>query len=79
VIHKHIRVYKILARFVLTYDIEAWTIYKRQESKVTTVGMKFMRRKAGDNLIDHRRNTDIMKEQNTGPIMITFTQTYRIN
>jgi hypothetical protein len=36
-----------LARSMLTYGSEAWTVRKRDEQRLTTAEMKFMRRTAG--------------------------------
>jgi hypothetical protein len=76
--HTRIRVYKILARSVLTSGSEAWMISKREESRITAAEMKFLRQTAGYTHMDHRRNTDIMKELNTEQIM-NFIPTYRAN
>jgi hypothetical protein len=67
--HTRIRVYKILVRSVLTYGSEAWMIGEREESRITAAEMKFMRQTAGYTHMDHTRNTDIMKELNTEPVM----------
>jgi hypothetical protein len=60
------------------YGSEAWTICKREESRVTVAKMKFTMRIEGNTLINHRRNTDITKAPNTESIM-NFTVTYRAN
>jgi hypothetical protein len=49
-----LKVYKTLARPVLTYGNEAWTIRKTNERRLTTAEMRFMRRTAGCSLLEHR-------------------------
>jgi hypothetical protein len=53
-------VYKTLARPILTYGSEAWTIRKQDEQRPTTAKMKFMRRTADYSLLDHMRNKHIV-------------------
>jgi hypothetical protein len=71
-------VFKILAISLLTYGSETWTICKREGSRITAVGKRFIMPTAGYTCMDHKRNTEIMKELNTETIM-NFLQTYRVN
>jgi hypothetical protein len=43
-INTGIRVYKTLARSMLIYGSEAWTVCKGDESRIATPEMKFVRR-----------------------------------
>ena len=70
--------YKTLARPVLTYGSEAWTIRQADERRLTTAEMRFMRRTAGYSLLDHKRNEDILKELKVDSI-IQHTEQYRLN
>jgi hypothetical protein len=47
---------------MLCYGGEAWTIRKRDESRITACEMKFMRRTAGYTKGDLKRNEDVLKE-----------------
>jgi hypothetical protein len=58
--HTRLRAYKTLARPVLTYGSEAWTIKKQEEQRLTTAEMKHMRRTARYSLLDHMRNKHIV-------------------
>jgi hypothetical protein len=51
--HTRLRVYKTLARPVLAYGSEAWTIRKADERRLTTAGMRFMRWTAGCSLLEY--------------------------
>jgi hypothetical protein len=53
--HARKRQYKALARPVLYYESEAWTIRKGDVSRLTACKMKFMRRTAGYMKCDHKR------------------------
>lgn len=64
-----LRLYKTLARPVLTYGSEAWTIRRKDESRVTSNEMRFMRRTAGYTKWDHKRNEEIMDELGLEPIL----------
>jgi hypothetical protein len=49
-------IYRTLARSVLIYGSEAWTIRKADEKKLQAAEMKFMRKTAGITHWDHKRN-----------------------
>ncbi|KAJ4430122.1 hypothetical protein ANN_22332, partial [Periplaneta americana] len=75
--HTRLKVYKTLARPVLTYGSEAWTIRKADEQRLMTAEMRFMRRTAGCSLLEHRKNVDILQELKMDPI-VNFVQQYRL-
>jgi hypothetical protein len=52
--HTRLDIYKTLARFVLTYGSEAWTIKKSDKSRVLTLEIKFMRLTAGHTPLDNK-------------------------
>ncbi|KAJ4425680.1 hypothetical protein ANN_27876 [Periplaneta americana] len=74
--HTRLKVYKTLARPVLTYGSEAWTIRKANDQRLTTAEMRFMRRTAGCSLLEHRKNVDILQELKMDPV-VNFVQQYR--
>jgi hypothetical protein len=76
--HTRIRVYKILATSILTYGSDAWTIFKREEGRITAAEMKFMGRKAGYSRINCKRIADTLKDLNTEPV-INFIHSCRAN
>jgi hypothetical protein len=55
--HTRIRIYKTLARPVLSYGNEAWTI-RTDERRLILTEMRFLRT-AGYSRWDHKRNEDI--------------------
>jgi hypothetical protein len=55
--HTRIHIYKSLARPVLSYGSEAWTI-RTDERRLISAEMRFLRRTAGYNRWDHKRNED---------------------
>jgi hypothetical protein len=56
--HTRIYIYKTLARPVLSYGSEAWTI-RRTDERISAE-MCFLRRTAGYTRWDHKRNEDIL-------------------
>jgi len=56
------KVYNIVAIPWLLYGCEIWTLKQRDIRRLKTAEKKFMRRTAGYNLLDHRRNEDILEE-----------------
>jgi hypothetical protein len=60
--HTRIRIYKTLARPVLSYGSEAWTIRIIDKRRIISAGMRFLRRTAGYTRWDHRRNEDILTD-----------------
>jgi hypothetical protein len=60
--HTRIRVYKPLARPVLSYGSEAWTVRRADERRLISAEMCFLRRTAGYTRWDHKRNEDILTE-----------------
>jgi transposase len=59
--HTRIRIYKTLARPVLSYGSEAWTI-RTDERRLISAEMRFLRRTAGYTRWGHKRNEDILTE-----------------
>jgi hypothetical protein len=53
--------YKTLARPVLSYGSQAWTI-RTDERILISAEMRFLRRTAGYTGWDHKRNEDILTE-----------------
>jgi hypothetical protein len=74
--HTRTRLYKTLARPVLFYGREAWTIRKGDSNRLTACEMKFMRRTAGYTKWDHKRNEDILTELKIEP-MIHYIKHYQ--
>ncbi|PSN54103.1 hypothetical protein C0J52_03114 [Blattella germanica] len=60
--HSRLKIYKTLARPVLTYGSEAWIFQKTNEKRLTAAEMRFMRRIAGCLLLEHRRKAEILEE-----------------
>jgi hypothetical protein len=67
--HTRICIYKThsllfirLARPVLSYESEAWTIRRADEKRLISAEMRFLRRTAGYTRWDHKRNKDILTE-----------------
>ena len=60
--HTHTRLYKTLARPVLCYGSETWTLRKNEENRITASEMKFMHWTAGYTKLNHQRNEDILQE-----------------
>jgi hypothetical protein len=60
--HTRIRIYKTLARPVLSYGSEAWTMIRSDETRLISAEMRFLRRTAGYTRWDHKRNEDILTE-----------------
>ena len=67
--HTTIKIYKTLARPVLAYGCEAWTIRKNDETRTIAAEMWFMRHTAGCTKWDHKWNEEIMEELNTQPVL----------
>jgi hypothetical protein len=60
--HTRIRIYKALARPVLSYGSEAWTVRRTDERRLISAEMRFLRRTAGYTGWYHKRNEDILTE-----------------
>jgi hypothetical protein len=60
--HTRLDIYKTLARVVLTYESEAWTIKKSDENRLLALEIKFMRLTAGYTLLDNKQNEDVLEE-----------------
>jgi hypothetical protein len=60
--HTRIRIYKTLARPVLSYGSEAWTIRRADERRLISAEMRFLRGTAGYTHWDHKRNEDILTD-----------------
>jgi hypothetical protein len=76
--HTRTKVYKTLARPVLTDGIEAWTICKSDRPRITANEMKFLRRTAGCTKLGKKRNTEILQELNINSVLEHIDQ-YRNN
>jgi hypothetical protein len=76
--HTRLQVYKTLARPVLSYGSEAWTIKKADEKRLQESEMKFMRRTVGYTHSDQKQSEDILKELQIEPV-ITHVQNYCTN
>jgi len=76
--HTRIRLYKTLARPVLCYGSEAWTLRKKDESRITANEMKFMRYTAGYTKWDHKHNEDVLEELQVEPV-IEYIRSYQNN
>ena len=59
-----IKFYKVMAKPVLSYGSELWTMTKRQESRIQASEMKFLRQVKGCTRRDCIRNEDIRRELN---------------
>jgi hypothetical protein len=64
-----IKIYKTLARPILTYGSEAWTVCKSSRTRITANEMKFLRRTAGYTKLDKKRNTEILRELKIEPVL----------
>ena len=64
-----IKWYNTLARPVLLYGSETWTIKARDARRITAAEMKYMRRTAGYTWTDYKTNTQITKELKITPIL----------
>jgi hypothetical protein len=62
-VHKHtrIKVYKTLARPILTYGSVAWTIRKSDRTRITANEIKFLKTE-GYTEFDKKRNAEILQE-----------------
>ncbi|KAJ4431546.1 hypothetical protein ANN_20145 [Periplaneta americana] len=69
--HTRIKAYKTLARPVLTYGCEAWTLRERDKTRIVANEMKFLRRTAGCTRLHRKRNEDVLQE-----LEISFTLNY---
>jgi hypothetical protein len=76
--HKRIRICKTLARPVLSYGSEAWTIRRNYESRLISAEMCFLRRTAGYTRWDHKRNEDILTELQMSQITVYIYQYRKI-
>jgi hypothetical protein len=75
--HTRIHIYGTLARPVLSYGSEAWTIRRTDEKRISAE-MHFLRRTAGYTRWDHKRNEDILTELQISQIT-EFVYQYRKN
>jgi hypothetical protein len=76
--HARIRIYKTLARPVLSYGSEAWTVRRTDEKRLISAEMRFLRTTAGYTRWDHKRNEDILTELQMSQIT-EFIYQYRKN
>jgi hypothetical protein len=58
-LHTRLNIYRTLARPVLTYGSEAWTIRTAAEKRLQAAEMKFMKKTPGYTLLDHRRKEEV--------------------
>lgn len=61
------KAYKVLARPLLNYDKEAWTLRKAGRTASYIPEMKFLRKSAGYSLLDHKINGLITEEHKIKP------------
>uniref|UniRef100_A0A1Y1MCV0 Reverse transcriptase domain-containing protein n=1 Tax=Photinus pyralis TaxID=7054 RepID=A0A1Y1MCV0_PHOPY len=61
-------VYKVIFRPILTYGSESWTLGRKEQGKIQTIDMKYLRRVKGITRRDHIRNEDVRKELQVQPI-----------
>jgi hypothetical protein len=73
-----IRIYKVLARPILSYGSEAWTLRRTDERRLISTEMRFLRRAAGYTRWDHKINEDILTELKMSQIT-EFMYQYRNN
>ena len=59
----------MLARPVLCYGSEAWTMPNREKSRITASEMRFMCHTAGNTKWDHKRNEDFLHELHIEPVL----------
>jgi hypothetical protein len=76
--HTIIRIYKTLARPVLSCGSEAWTIRRTGEIRLISAEMRFLRRTAGYTRWDHKINEDILTKLQISRIT-EFIYQYRKN
>ena len=57
------------ARPVLIYISEVWVLRSDTKSRITAAEMKFTRTTAGYTRMDRKKNEDILREPETGPIL----------
>jgi hypothetical protein len=74
--HTQIHLCKTLARSVVCYISEAWTIKKKDKSRITAGQIRFMQRIGGYNKWDPKQNEDVMKELHIEP-MLDYIQHYQ--
>ncbi|KAJ4439923.1 hypothetical protein ANN_08053 [Periplaneta americana] len=72
--HTRIRLYNTLARSMLSYGSEAWTLRKADKSRITNCEMRFMRRTTGCTKWDLKRNFEILKKLKTQPVLDYIVQ-----
>ncbi|KAJ4435991.1 hypothetical protein ANN_18615 [Periplaneta americana] len=70
--------HETLARPVLCYGSETWTLRKKDESRITANEMKFIRYTAGYTKWNHKRNEDVMEELQLETV-INHVKHYRNN
>jgi hypothetical protein len=71
-------IYKTLARPVLSYGSEAWTIRRIDEKRLISSEMSFLSRTTGYTRWDHKRNEDVLTELKISQ-MTVFMYQYRKN
>jgi hypothetical protein len=76
--HTWIKVCKTLARPILAFRSEAWTICKCDRTRITANEIKFLRRITGYTKLDKRRNKEILRELKINPVLGDIDQ-YRNN
>jgi hypothetical protein len=76
--HTRIKIYKTLARPILTYRNEAWTLCKSDRTRITANEMKFLRRTEGYTKLDKKRNMEIFRGLEINSVLEHIDQ-YRNN
>ena len=64
-----IKIYNTFAVPMVKYGCEIWALRKTDKKRITAAEMRFLRRTAGYTLLDRKRNTDILDEIKTTPIL----------
>jgi ABC-type ATPase involved in cell division len=77
-IRTRIKLYNTLALSTLLHSSENWTIKARDARRITAAEMKYMRRRVGYTLTDHKTNTDTAKQLNITPVLDKI-QNYKRN
>jgi hypothetical protein len=72
------KIYNTLAIPALIYGSKIWTLIQQDKSLLKASEMKFLRRTTENNLLDHKKNEDLLQELNTTPVLEKITK-YRHN
>jgi hypothetical protein len=67
--HTKLKTYDTLALPNLLYGCESWAIKEQYKSRITSVEIKFMRRKANHTWQEYKNNEDILLELKINPVV----------